>query len=113
IALPRVPRPPSPSGEPTAPPPVTAALASSHDQRSSCETRIQGQQQVQAFLNSDLADDHARRAHPQRLLDQVAEPDLPGPLQTRPAGSASPPCPGWPDRSPPTDTPDATTRSRH
>ena len=42
---------------------------------------VERDQQVEALLLPDLADDDARRAHPQRLLDQPAQLDLAGALE--------------------------------
>ena len=39
---------------------------------------VEGEQQVEALLRAHLAHDHPGRAHPQRLLHEVAEPDLAG-----------------------------------
>src|SRR4051812_1190799 len=42
---------------------------------------VQRNQQVEALLLTHLPDDDARGTHPQCLLDQAAERDLPGALQ--------------------------------
>src|SRR4051794_7546892 len=43
---------------------------------------VQGQQQVKTLLGTNLADDHPRGPHPQALLHQVAELDLPRALKS-------------------------------
>ena len=42
---------------------------------------VEGQQQVEALLGPDLADDDPARPHPQALADQVAQVDLAGALE--------------------------------
>ena len=42
---------------------------------------VEGEQQVEALLGADLADDDPAGPHPQALLDQVAQPDLAGALE--------------------------------
>ena len=42
---------------------------------------VEREQQVEALLGPDLAHDDPARPHPQRLLDQVAQPDLAGALE--------------------------------
>ena len=44
---------------------------------------VEGQQQVEALLLAHLADDEAAGSHPQRLLDQPAQPDLALALEVR------------------------------
>jgi hypothetical protein len=43
---------------------------------------VEGEQQVEALLRPDLADNQSRRTHAQGLLHQLAQPDLAGALQT-------------------------------
>src|SRR5215207_10768614 len=45
------------------------------------QSGVQRDQQVQRLLLTDLADDDARRPHPQRLLDQSSQLDLAGALE--------------------------------
>ena len=45
------------------------------------QAAVQRDQQVEALLLPDLADDDPGRAHPQRLLDQAAQRDLAGALE--------------------------------
>ena len=47
--------------------------------------RIEGNEQVECLVTSYLADDDARRAHPQRFAHQPAQRDLSDSFQTRPA----------------------------
>ena len=72
---------------------------------------VQRDQQVQRLLLTDLADDHAAGPHPQRLLDQPAQPDLAVCPRGWAAGSASPPTSGRFGRSSKTSS-QVTTRSR-
>jgi hypothetical protein len=50
------------------------------------QAAVQRDEQVQALLLADLADQDAVRPHPQGLLDQAAQLDLAGALQVGLAG---------------------------
>ena len=47
---------------------------------------VEREQQVEALLGPDLADDEPRRPHPQRFLDQMPQGDLAGALEPCLAG---------------------------
>ena len=76
------------NARPFVPEPFRRSVRVAEGRRGSDNSQIQRDEQVEALLLADLADDDARRPHAQGLLDQPAQLDLAGALEIRSAGTA-------------------------